>query len=904
MGVKPALPAGRYSLFFFILTALFSFLMSAGEAPDRSWVLDSFDIATLSAGSTLFSLTTDRDGCLWLAAGSELIRFDGRRVRRFDSFFLDCEPGVSTRLVTDARGRVWMRDEAGTVLFHDGGHWHKWSGLLELGSTVIMMSPSEAGELLLVGENRLAIVAGSSIVFEDIPFELNGRRLTAVYRLKNGALWYVEADRVSLKKKNGSPHVCFTSPWVIEASIVGPTGELFVVGGEEIVRIDADGDNLVERFSGDWREPVTCMRADPAAGCIWLGTRGDGLWCFDIQERVTVSCPLNLEPLFISDMVFGAGKDLWLATQGSGLLRLSRDGSPSILLAETMADALLTMDREGGIWAAQEAVLWHKGRDDSVFVEIAKVEVGTPRFWITDSAGQDVLLGDYGLLNAVRHGEGRRKQSWPEELLELGVLLAGYIADDGALWLSCSSGLARLNGRGQMVEKQWEMEPCRSSDIVVLKGQQVWLIRDDGLFLSDGAKTPVLVNNPLFQKGLKSLVSGPDQLFALHKTAGVGVLDAMQWQPVNLEVGPASSWFQAGVRMSSTGQLWISDALGFTGLESGLISQIDKDGLPCPTFRVPAALTRSQWGVGGPNGSRLWWLDGLRLNWYELDTGDVSRPVRVSLDRLTINGRERDLNEAVDLVLKTDDMLQLQLLIPRLVVPGETRIMYRIEGGRSGWQPLSSQGDQLLVTGLEPGAYRLETCVNAADGRWQEKLVQLRFSVRGPVSGRLLPMVGVLLLMAVLAALIWYRRRTNASNSPTAVKQMGATGGKYSTSGLSPERAEEIRVLLLTKMSTERPYLQASLTMRRLADQMGVHYNHLSQVINDKLGRTAKDFINGYRVEAAAKHLADSRERRSIMDIAYECGFYSKSVFNAAFKKEFSVTPSEYREQKKKGISS
>ena len=70
----------------------------------------------------------------------------------------------------------------------------------------------------------------------------------------------------------------------------------------------------------------------------------------------------------------------------------------------------------------------------------------------------------------------------------------------------------------------------------------------------------------------------------------------------------------------------------------------------------------------------------------------------------------------------------------------------------------------------------------------------------------------------------------------------------------------------------------------------------LSQVINTSLGQNFYNLINSYRVEEAKQQLsASDKQNQTILAIAYDVGFNSKSVFNKAFKKFTGTTPSKYR---------
>ena len=100
---------------------------------------------------------------------------------------------------------------------------------------------------------------------------------------------------------------------------------------------------------------------------------------------------------------------------------------------------------------------------------------------------------------------------------------------------------------------------------------------------------------------------------------------------------------------------------------------------------------------------------------------------------------------------------------------------------------------------------------------------------------------------------------------------------------------------LLEYMAIEKPFLDTGLNLRKLAKQMGLSPNQLSLVINEGLDKNFNNFINHYRVEEF-KQLAKLPEnsKLTIMALAYDSGFNSKTVFNTYFKKETGLTPKEF----------
>lgn len=105
---------------------------------------------------------------------------------------------------------------------------------------------------------------------------------------------------------------------------------------------------------------------------------------------------------------------------------------------------------------------------------------------------------------------------------------------------------------------------------------------------------------------------------------------------------------------------------------------------------------------------------------------------------------------------------------------------------------------------------------------------------------------------------------------------------------------------LLQYMLAEKPYLDSDLKAVDLAQQLNLTRHQLSQILNEQLGKNFYDFINAYRVEAFKTKLQDPKfAAYSILGVALESGFKSKSSFNAIFKKVTGVTPSQY----KKGLT-
>lgn len=109
------------------------------------------------------------------------------------------------------------------------------------------------------------------------------------------------------------------------------------------------------------------------------------------------------------------------------------------------------------------------------------------------------------------------------------------------------------------------------------------------------------------------------------------------------------------------------------------------------------------------------------------------------------------------------------------------------------------------------------------------------------------------------------------------------------------EELVRIKSQLENMMKTRQPYLDSELNLIRLAEMLSVSTHHLSYVINTGFQKNFFQYVNEFRVEYAQKLLKDSQSKLSILGIAYESGFNSKTSFNTTFKKITGQTPSEFK---------
>ncbi len=115
-----------------------------------------------------------------------------------------------------------------------------------------------------------------------------------------------------------------------------------------------------------------------------------------------------------------------------------------------------------------------------------------------------------------------------------------------------------------------------------------------------------------------------------------------------------------------------------------------------------------------------------------------------------------------------------------------------------------------------------------------------------------------------------------------------------------PAKPQEINTDLLQKIidltEAEVLYLNEELTVADLANKLGYSTKTISRTINSGLQKSFSLFINEYRVKLFQEKRASGKfNHLSIMGLAYDCGFNSKSTFNRVYKEITGASPKEQK---------
>lgn len=134
----------------------------------------------------------------------------------------------------------------------------------------------------------------------------------------------------------------------------------------------------------------------------------------------------------------------------------------------------------------------------------------------------------------------------------------------------------------------------------------------------------------------------------------------------------------------------------------------------------------------------------------------------------------------------------------------------------------------------------------------------------------------------------------HSSVSKHASVSKHGSASKYARSGLTEEERDELAQKVRDHMVQSQAFRNPTLSLSGLSADLSLSSHDLSRVINEGLGVSFFDFVNGFRVNAVRDALREGRSG-SILTLAFDAGFNSKASFNRVFKRLTGVTPTQYQ---------
>jgi len=727
--------------------------------------------------SAVIAMTQTRDGYLWLGTLNGLVRFDGiGRVSgtgkiQFPVFNQsntpELESGIIVKLFEDSQGNLWVGTEtAGVVLVSKDG---KVTGVdigrgSRQGKLKAVCEDTNGAVWLYTADGQLCRYQNKRVdVWNAENDPAHPGDCHALVYDEAGLLWVgtdfslVALGPIPQAPATGLPLAQTVAVNKLDVLINAKGGGQWRLGNRRIQRWRAN------RLEKDWPYPFMMppgTACEDAEGNLFVGTYGDGVYCFDSDGNATRVTGLSHATILC--LCVDREGCLWVGTDGGGLDRVKRQVQVFHVLEGTVDKTVQSVcdDGHGGLWIGynwERIDHWTNG----ILEEPVRVlpvsaqgrpnkEIGFKNVFV--DRNQRAWAGASGALDPrlFQLRDGRFIPAEGAGALNHNVS-AIFQDRQGTLWVGTEGGLARLGESG------WKLQTVRdglSSDLVQAIADDaehnLWVgTQRGGINRIRNGKIDVIrkdgVKGPPSDDVTSLLVDAEGVLWA-GTPAGLARFQDGRWTRYSQEQGLLTD--NVGYLLED-GQdyLWMGSYAGLMRVRKselnavalGLTNSVycrafgEADGLPdyeCTYGSQPAACRT-------PDG-RLWFPTTMGLAY--VDPKDLKRntnPPPVAIEAVLVDGRPQHrealrarLPESVTLPASSE-RLEIDYTSLNLAAPERARFRYRMQGYEKDWTDARNERVAHYHR-PSPGHYHFEVTACNEDGVWSEHPVSMTIVVLPP----------------------------------------------------------------------------------------------------------------------------------------------------------------------------
>jgi len=859
--------------------------------------------------NTIQTILQTRDGFIWMGTPSGLVRFDGLNFKIYTHWNLSVlESDNITCLHEDYNNVLWVGTEGGGLYALQSGQWRHYSSTDGLSSDYVRAIISDQhGDLWVGTDYGLNRINRDGIQVLTTKDGLYDNIITSLAVDIWNNLW-IGTFRGGLAKYNQEITSVYTyqeglKNLSVRSLFADERGFLWVGTGEGIFYINRD-EGIVNSIPGTSYTPITSFM-EKSADNLWIGTMVGGLKQINFHDMIRESVTDLLPDDFIHCLLKDNAGNIWIGTDTGGLVQLKVQRIFNITEKEGLPDNVVSAvyeDRSETIWIGTRDKGLVRIRDKfRVFNKNDGLSSNRIRVIFEDKLGHLWIGTEDQGLNILKGNVPYRKYTTDDGLPSNNItaILQDHL---GAMWIGTKSGLTSYGG-GQFSVLKPTTNPVNPTINVLLESQQKILYAgtNEGVYkLSENQLVP-LEQILLSAYDVNSLYE--DQFGVLWiGTNGDGMIRWIDGQidKITKENGLPDN-FILSIHEDEKSNLWMSSYSGVFYVKRRELNNFfdKKTSTIHSTWYSEAEGMASRQCIGEGQPSVLKGQDG---RWFYPTVNGVSiiDPKKIE-DYCTIpivhienvfSNDDTVMFEDELIPVLSGELVTFTFTATEFAAPDKIQFKYKLEGYDDKFRFLNPGKERKVdYHNLSSGDHTFHVWGVNNEGGWSEQAASFSFRIKSPFYlNPIFLILFITLSLSFSSTIIFYNHRRKKQ------KQQN----KYKTSSLDPSKIAKIIDQLDDLMDKEKLFLNPDLTLKELSLKLKMHSNYISRIINEQFGISYNDFINKYRIEEVKKRLEDPVYSSStVLEIMYETGFYSKSVFNTAFKKFTGMTPSEYRQQSK-----
>ncbi|RKY59339.1 MAG: hypothetical protein DRP96_07115 [Candidatus Neomarinimicrobiota bacterium] len=885
----------KYFKIFILQIILLPLYLSAAEISvlNENSLLKNWTINDGLPQNTISVIKQTKNGYLWLGSPAGLIRFDGRQ---FTTFNRQNTPTLNNEaiqcLAEDVQKILWIGTKGGLYSYNQN-EWQRYTQQEGLSNSNVRSILADWNNSIWIGTDYgLNRLTNGNIGVFTTDDGLPGNIITDIERDLNGTIWIATLQN-GIASRSGNTFRTFgykEGLHCLEVTdiLCDNNGNIWI-GTIKGLFVKPINSPMISFISGTEYFPVTSIEKDFQEN-VWIASMTG-----EIQKIINFSLDPdwknpNTTNIPITDLCIDHNNNLWFATELSGIFQIKPKYVNNLLGDIGLPKGMITtvfIDYDSTIWIGSKSKglyrISHNGHaiavsDTSSQLMSQTITVITRTanelLWIgTEESG--IFLIKQGNIIPFEFNSG----------LSSPAITAITSDIHNSIWIGTKNGLDRYD---QSEIRHISLFDNHSITTIYSDKHRLFIGTENGLFSKGGNDFYQIPSSKIYS--ITTILPGKDSTYWIG-TSGHGLIRFRDNQIQALST--REQFFNDyifGIIRDFSGNLWFSSYSGIFRYSEQSLAEIfthqnnriapivfnENEGMvtrQCSNIGQPAATITASGIIYFPTIKGLCTIDS------KSSVDNIVSPIIIE----SINNQKSVVKEPV--IVKSRSF-QLKFTAVDLAAPNKLYSWYKLEGYDDQFRYIAPEFKRLIqYNDLRPGKYHLT--IQVANNSDSHQIRQKTIKIIIPRPFYLNPMIilPIILLLSILVfsgKLIYHRINPHPE--------------KYATSSLSAEKSEEIIPHLLKLMENEKMYLNPNLTIKDLSKHLHIHHNHLSQIINAKFKMNFNDFINRYRINEVKRQLVSTQERnKTILEIMFDSGFNSKSVFNTAFKKITGLTPSEYR---------
>ncbi len=726
-------------------------LLAAGDAPLNYWA-DGLNENMGLPQNTVTAVLQSKTGYLWLGTPRGLVRYDGVRLRTFDSQNvpeLRDQHDQITCLAEDQSGVLWAGTKQGGVLRIEDGRFGVLGsahGLPDLGVTCMCV---DAEGHLWVGTDSGGVFQYRDGDFTSYPVfrDWQGQYPRALVAGGRGRVWVATSRQFGVIQ-DGELRILADAPTQRADTVhiaASGNGGLWVTFDGRLLKYDDEG--RLEKDIGRFLPPgqagvrVTALMEDSRQQ-VWIATYGRGMFCRttgafrpvenDRGERQVLALREDREG------------NIWVGVRGAqfGLLRLKERFIEVVDTTRGLRAPVVTSvhpARSGGLWVGTDGGGLHNLSQEGV--KHVPLDGGGDRVWaVLEDSRTNLWVGTENGL--YRMGEGVLTNFGPAT--QSFSIRALHEDSNGFIWAgTADAGVCRISA--DSFRQFTEQDGLANNDVRAVQEDasgHIWIATSQGVcMLSNGVFHVTTSTNGLPSDLVRTLYLDRDGQLWVGTGRGLAVLVDGRWNHFNSRTGRLPDDTISQIIEDTRGNLWIGsnkgvfrlktwELLGYVRGRAQTLSKVlygASDGLKTPEcnggFQPSVAMT-SDGHLYFPT------LDGLA----EIDLARVRQNDRVPgvvIESLIVDDKPVQLDGPIRLP-PGGGRYEIAYTGFNYSAPRLIRFRYKLEGFDADWVDGGS-GRLAVYHLLPPGSYKFRLIAGIEDSTsWNEIGKSLEFVILPP----------------------------------------------------------------------------------------------------------------------------------------------------------------------------